>query len=125
MIKGNGELKIKAMLGPGHNPPTPQPRPKNAEPTKSFWSISFFKGKKNWSENSGVCNLKINRYPTVVVIIAPSITNAREGSHDPKKSRNDWTLKGLSMPDTASPMPNKIPEKRLNIILIIRLSSQL
>ena len=36
MIKGYGEFKNKAKLGPGHNPPTPQPIPKSAEPTKSF-----------------------------------------------------------------------------------------
>ena len=47
IIKGYGAQKNKAILGPGHNPHTPQPTPKRAEPLKSFRSISFFKGRKN------------------------------------------------------------------------------
>ena len=97
-----------AILGPGQSPPMPQPTPNNADPPISFRSIWLKVGMLNSSEKIGFSILKTKLYPINAIIIPPTITKAKDGSHIPKIFRNDWTFEGLSMPDNVSPKPNNI-----------------
>src|SRR5690554_8218659 len=42
-------------------------------------------------------------------MMAPPITNAREGSHRPAMSRKPSTFSGLAMPETIRPIPKTRP----------------
>ena len=107
-----------AMAGPGHNPAKPQPRPNKIAPEISCLSMTVLVGSEKVRLNSGAERLIARKKPGIVTIKAPPITNARVGSHVPKRSKNANTRCGLSIFDTAKPKPNSKPEIKETHIII-------
>lgn len=57
--------------------------------------------------------------PKIPMLIAPAITNARDGSHRPAISRNPITFDGSDMPDIIRPRPNTKPVMNARRILMM------
>jgi hypothetical protein len=108
----NGSKEILfPMAGPGQSPERPHPTPKSADPPTSFASIIpfFCQEKCQVSAKNGVFLLERNQCQKIDTASAPIITNRSEASQCPNISRNPRTLSGDVIPDSASPIPKRIP----------------
>ncbi|BBP59481.1 hypothetical protein PHLH4_30710 [Pseudomonas sp. St316] len=95
--------------GPGQIPANPQPTPNSRLPTIRRRSMCRAVGRFIGKPRSDRVRLRAPPKPTIATAIAPTMTNAREGSHIPATSRNPSTLAGFVIPDTSKPTPNMSP----------------
>ena len=73
--------------GPGQKPAKPQPIPNIAEPMSRRASIAEDVGNCMGSPSNAVLRRLANMNATNATAMAPIMTNARDGSQVPKKSR--------------------------------------
>ena len=102
----------ETTAGPGQKPPSPQPRPKSSAPMMSLGVMFWVLGVENSVPNSGVERFLVKKYTLPCTVMAPIMTNAREGSQSLVSARNPMTLLGSVMPEIPNPMANMNPHNK-------------
>src|SRR5690554_2314754 len=98
--------------GPGQNPAMPQPIPNIMLPITRRFSIRSLPGNLMLKPRNDSVRLRATVKATRPTMMAPPMTNARDGSHNPAISRKPRTFSGLAIPDTIRPKPKTRPAKR-------------
>ncbi len=98
-----------ATAGPGQMPAIPQPMPNNRLPPIRRGSNSRLIGNCMGFPSSELDCWRAQVSGPMATPIAPTMTNAREGSQAPAKSRKASTFPGLAMPARSRPKPNSRP----------------
>lgn len=110
--------------GPGQKPESPQPMPKTRLPISKPLSSPVTEDSCIGAPNKLRLRFLATVKAAAPISTAPPMTNARDGSQAPAKSRKPMTFDGSVMPEMIRPKPNNRPtRKALRFNMVIALSN--